>query len=166
MFNPEVAHLPRLTWTNWDRDRIVGKTDQVRYVETLKRFGIAWNARVEQGFGGKIPDETALASDASPMAFDTLPVGGLRPCADEPQLKGDGKGQKVVVTFENRTGSDIVIHTLDGNGQRKVQGTVLNAHWRRLPTFTDQPWVVTDGGGRCLRVVMPGNTTERVIVRN
>jgi hypothetical protein len=168
MFNPESVSLPRWSKTLWDPARIVANSDQEKYIATLKRFGIEWRPKFEQGFSGKPLSETdvALAPEADPMKADTLPPGGYRTCADEQKLTGRSTGRKVQVTFDNRTGSDIVVHTLDGDGHRKVQGTVENSHWRRLPTFTDQPWVVTDSGGACLRVVMPGRQTERVILRN
>jgi hypothetical protein len=166
MFSPEAAHLPRWSNVAWDPARIVANSDQARYIETLKHFGNAWSAKVERGFSGMPLSEAdvALAPEADPMQANALPPGGYRACADEQKLKGYSSGQKVLITFDNRSGSDIMIHTLDGDGQRKVQGTVQNGHWRRLPTFVSQPWVVTDAAGKCLRVVMPGGATERVVL--
>ena len=49
---------------------------------------------------------------------------------------------------------------MDAAGQRAAQGTVGDNMTSQVLTTVGTPWIVTDRGGRCLEIVLPGQRTR------
>jgi hypothetical protein len=93
MFNPEAANFNRMSPMLWHPDRVGANKKQVSYINTVKRFGMAWKAKVEQGFPGRpfSPQDLVLATDADPINIAGLPPGRIMPCSEEGGLRSQAK---------------------------------------------------------------------------
>jgi hypothetical protein len=97
---------------------------------------------------------------------NAIPAGGIGACTLEPQLKSQVSAQAIAITFRNETSGDVTPYWLDFQGQRKPYPKVEKGSSRTQSTYVTHPWVITDAAGKCLEIVMPGRTTQTVVVRN
>jgi hypothetical protein len=95
-----------------------------------------------------------------------LPPGGIYACALEPKLNAIVGTQHITLIFSNQTGDDISLFWLDYNGHRKFYDKIENGRAKGRPTFITHPWLITDAKGQCIEIVLPGLTTQTVVVRN
>jgi len=86
--------------------------------------------------------------------------GGVVECGKESGLKPPSDNIPIHMMLLNNTGSDIQIYNLDHTGHRTEHGTIADSRWSTILTSVNSPWLVTDGSGRCLQIVLPGQDTR------
>jgi beta-lactamase regulating signal transducer with metallopeptidase domain len=86
--------------------------------------------------------------------------GGVVACSDEQGLKSRNETAPIKVLIYNGSGREIQLFKLDGDGKRAPQGTVGDEKSFPIMTNVDSPWVIADGSGKCLEIVLPGQRTR------
>ena len=76
-------------------------------------------------------------------------------CKERTKLRSKNSDTKTKITFINRSGGTRGILWLDFNGQPKDYANLQNGEEAVFDTFMTHPWMITDGPGNCLQIVMP-----------
>ncbi|WP_446212346.1 VHL beta domain-containing protein [Micromonospora sp. IBSANI012] len=87
------------------------------------------------------------------------------PPSREPSLRSSGGGAETFVDFVNRRDSEVVVHWLDYDGQRRRYAVLDPGRSYRQQTYLGHPWVVTDAGGRGLVCFLPAPDVSRAVIR-
>jgi hypothetical protein len=90
--------------------------------------------------------------------------GEVAACAQEQTLRWTPGAAPIQIMVYNDTGADIRVFTLDGEGGRSREAAIGDDRSMSMLTTAGHPWVVTDAAGRCLEVVVPGQSTRHVVV--
>ena len=90
--------------------------------------------------------------------------GGVAACSSEPDLRARTDTAPIHVLLYNAAGTDIQLYRLDAQGKRTAHGTIGENMSSQFLTSVDTPWVVTDGSGKCLEIVLPGQYTRYLTV--
>jgi hypothetical protein len=109
--------------------------------------------RLLLGAGGKAEDVIFRADG------DDAP-GAVAACSEERNLRSRAGTAPVHLLFYNATGAGIQLYKLNSEGKRTAQGTIGENMSSTLLTSVDTPWVVADASGKCLEIVLPGQTTR------
>jgi hypothetical protein len=109
--------------------------------------------RVRLGSDGNIED-IAFRPDG-----DDTP-GEILTCAQEQTLKAAGDTVPIQLLLYNDSGADIRAFALDGDGRRSRELVIGDDRSVPFLAHVGQPWVVTDGAGQCLAIMMPGQSTR------
>jgi len=112
----------------------------------------------------------APATEAPPPAPSPKPVAAPSPgadpsCKDLFKIKSQGSNAKAKITFVNKSGMYRSIMWLDFGGQPKDYANLQAGEQVTLDTFLTHPWMITDGPGNCVEIVMPHPGT-RVVTLN
>jgi hypothetical protein len=91
--------------------------------------------------------------------------GGFAACSDEPTLKAASGTAPIRLVLYNSHGSAIRLYELDAAGRRIPFGTIGDEHSAGFQTYVGRPWVVTDAAGQCLELILPGQRTRFVNLR-
>jgi hypothetical protein len=89
-------------------------------------------------------------------------LGGQLSCSAERKLRSMVADQSIYVTFINNTGIPINTNWLNYQGARVFYNTIGPGESLQQQTFLTHPWVLVDGVGRCLKLILPG-VQEQVI---
>lgn len=76
-------------------------------------------------------------------------------CAMRQSLRSVNGGEKVVLTFINRSNGHRGVLWIDYEGVPKDFASLAQGETFRVETFVGHPWMITDGPGNCLEVHMP-----------
>jgi hypothetical protein len=76
-------------------------------------------------------------------------------CKERTKFRSKNSDTKTKITFINRSGGMRGILWLDFNGQPKDYANLQNGEEAVFDTFMTHPWMITDGPGNCLQIVMP-----------
>jgi hypothetical protein len=77
------------------------------------------------------------------------------PCKNRKNLRSQVSDEATKITFINRSGGMRDILWLDFNGQPKHNAHLHDGEEAVFDTFVTHPWMITDGPGNCLQIVMP-----------
>jgi hypothetical protein len=91
-------------------------------------------------------------------------AGGVVDCGQEAQLRSARDSAPIKLLLFNRTGADIRLYWLDGDGRRVSWGSVADDLSTRISTRAGHPYVVTDAAGQCLEIVVAGQSTRYLAV--
>ena len=80
--------------------------------------------------------------------------GGREPSEPRPRPR------RCRVLIYNGSGSDLQLFKLDAEGKRAAFGTIGEEMSFPVTTHVDSPWVIADGAGKCLEIVLPGQQTR------
>ena len=88
-----------------------------------------------------------------------------RPAASSPvrrkrSLRATAETAPIKVLIYNGSGSDLQLFKLDAEGKRAAFGTIGEEMTFPVTTYVDSPWVIADGAGKCLEIVLPGQQTR------
>ena len=86
--------------------------------------------------------------------------GAVLGCSDEQGLQSKGETSPIQMFFYNDSGRDLRLYRLGMDGQRVHHGAISDSMSSAILTNVDTPWVVADGAGRCLEIVLPGHRTR------
>ncbi len=76
-------------------------------------------------------------------------------CKERTKLRSKNSDTKTKITFINRSGGMRGILWLDFSGHPKDYANLQDGEEVVLDTFMTHPWMITDGPGNCLQIVMP-----------
>ena len=102
------------------------------------------------------PVPTVVASDPGPDPS----------CDDLSTLRSQSADTPAKITFVNRSGMYRSILWLDFNGQPKDYGGMNDGEDLTLDTFLTHPWMIADGPGNCIEIVMPHAGARVVTLTN
>ena len=100
------------------------------------------------------------ASDVILRADGNDEPGEVTACSNEGGLKPRSDNIPISMTLFNNTGNDIRIYDLDDKGNRTAHGMIADNMSSSTLTYVGSPWVITDGAGQCLQIVVPGERTR------
>jgi hypothetical protein len=86
--------------------------------------------------------------------------GGVVACSEEQGLRSAGDTAPIKVLIYNGSGRDIQLFKLDSEGKRAAHGTIGEEMSFPIMTYVGSPWVIADGSGKCLEIVLPGQQTR------
>ena len=127
----------------------------------------AWNAFLASyptGFHADLARAYIKTLDAKPSAPMQAPEvkastpvvsAGDVSCEQLSQLRSQNSDTPTKITFVNNSGGHRAILWLDFTGQPKEYASLNTGQEVTLDTFLTHPWMVTDGPGNCLQIVMP-----------
>jgi hypothetical protein len=99
------------------------------------------------------------ATDAAPSAPEPLNAASESTpdpsCKERTKLRSKNSDTKTKITFVNKSGGMRGILWLDFTGQPKDYANLQNGEEAVFDTFMTRPWMITDGPGNCLQIVMP-----------
>jgi hypothetical protein len=103
------------------------------------------------------------APPPAPAPIAVAPTPGADPsCTDLFKVKSQNSTTPTKITFVNKSGMYRSIMWLDFTGQPKNYANLNSGEQITLDTFLTHPWMVTDGPGNCVAIVMP-HTGTRVV---
>lgn len=100
--------------------------------------------------GSGAPADTPAASSVNALLAEADAS-----CKDQSKLRSQNSKTPIKLTFINRSGAMRGILWLDFDGQPKDYANLSDRERVTLDTFLTHPWMVTDGPGNCLRIVLP-----------
>jgi hypothetical protein len=83
-------------------------------------------------------------------------------CKELFKVKSQGSDRPAKITFVNKSGMYRSIMWLDFGGQPKDYANLQAGEEVTLDTFLTHPWMITDGPGDCIEIVMPHPGTRVV----
>jgi hypothetical protein len=86
--------------------------------------------------------------------------GSIVACSEEGRLRATTETAPIKVLIYNGSGSNLQIFRLDAEGKRSAFGTIGEEVTFPVTTYVDSPWVIADGAGKCLEIVLPGQQTR------
>ena len=86
--------------------------------------------------------------------------GSIVACSEEGRLRATTETAPIKVLIYNGSGSNLQIFKLDAEGKRSAFGTIGEEVTFPVTTYVDSPWVIADGAGKCLEIVLPGQQTR------
>jgi hypothetical protein len=86
--------------------------------------------------------------------------GAVLRCSDEQGLQSKGETSPIQIFFYNDTGTELTLSRLGTDGKRIRHGAIGDSMSSAILTNVDTPWVVADGSGQCLEIVLPGQHTR------
>ena len=100
------------------------------------------------------------AEDAIFRADGDDAPGAVVACSEEQNVRSRAGTAPVHVLFYNATGAGIQLYKLNSAGKRTTELAVGESMSATVLTSVDNPWVVADASGKCLEIVLPGQTTR------
>jgi hypothetical protein len=101
-----------------------------------------------------------LADDVIFRADGNDAPGGVVACSKEQELKFPAGTAPIHLLFYNATGAGIQLYKLDSEANRTARGVIGENASSSVLTSVDSPWVVADSSGKCLEIVLPGQSTR------
>jgi hypothetical protein len=137
--------------------------------DSAKELGTveAWEAFLSSypsGFHADLARAYIKTLDAKPSAPMQAPEvkastpavsAGDVSCAQLSTLRSQNSDTPTKITFVNNSGGHRAILWFDSTGQPKEYATLNTGQEVTLDTFLTHPWMVTDGPGNCLQIVLP-----------
>ncbi len=84
-------------------------------------------------------------------------------CKERTKLRSQSSNTATKLTVINKSGQYRGVLWLDFNGEPKSYANLNSGEQVSLDTFVTHPWMITDGPGNCLQIVMP-EAAEKVVV--
>jgi len=91
-------------------------------------------------------------------AFAQVPSSarpGIRSCAERSSLRSEHSREPTKVTFVNKSGMYRALMWIDFKGGFKDYGGLNSGEQKTISTFRTHPWMITDGPGNCVQIVLP-----------
>jgi hypothetical protein len=101
-------------------------------------------------------------------AFAQVPSSaraGQLPCSQRGSLRSQHSREPTQVTFVNSSGMYRGIMWIDFQGQFKNYGGLNSGEKKTISTFRTHPWMITDGPGDCIQLVLPAAEPATVTLR-
>jgi hypothetical protein len=181
--NPGPAHFGAVGPALWAPERIAANAQQTRYVDAIKRFGIALSPIFERGFSGAIislpelvaaniaipilevpPKASVVAGAPAVSGSPSFGQGQSIDCAEERNVKMKPIRENVSIVLQNHRNQAVDLYILDQNGQRQSRGSVEPAHNKHISMNEFRPWLVSDKAGQCLEIVFPGESSPTFVI--
>jgi len=86
-------------------------------------------------------------------------------CKQQNKLRSKNSNTPAKITFINRSGMHRAILWLDFKGHPKSYAALNSGERVTLDTYLTHPWMITDGPGNCIEIIMPTRGTKVVTLR-
>jgi hypothetical protein len=86
--------------------------------------------------------------------------GSIVACSEEGRLRATTETAPIKVLIYNGSGSNLQLFKLDAEGKRAAMGSIGEDMTFPVTTYVDSPWLIADGAGKCLEIVLPGQQTR------
>lgn len=110
------------------------------------------------GPGVGIPEVSAQTVPSSARA-------GHRSCAEGAGLRAEHSREPTKITFVNKSGMYRGINWIDFQGQFKTYGGLNSGEKKSINTFRTHPWMITNGPGDCIEIILPAAEPATVTLR-
>jgi hypothetical protein len=80
---------------------------------------------------------------------------GQRACSERSGLRSEHSREPTKLTFVNKSGMYRALMWIDFKGQFKDYGGMNSGQRKTIDTFRTHPWMITDGPGNCIQIIMP-----------
>ena len=80
---------------------------------------------------------------------------GVRSCAERAGLRSEHSREPTKITFVNKSGMYRALMWIDFQGGFKDYGGMNSGETKTINTFRTHPWMITDGPGNCVQIIMP-----------
>ena len=127
----------------------------------IANYPSGFRADLARAYIKKLEPAAAPVTPPSP-SVSTLTSAPDPSCEDRTKLRSQNSDTPTKLTFVNRSGAMRGILWLDFDGQPKEYANLNDREEVTLDTFLTHPWMVTDGPGNCLRIVLP-NASATVV---
>lgn len=121
----------------------------------IANYPSGFRADLARAYIKKLGSTEPVTSSPSTPSVSTLTSAADASCKDRPNLRSQNTNIATKLTFINRSGGMRGILWLDFDGQPKEYANLNDGEQIVLDTFMRHPWMVTDGPGNCLRIVLP-----------
>jgi len=90
---------------------------------------------------------------------------GMMSCAQRAGLRSEHSREPTKITFVNRSGMYRALMWIDFKGQFKDYGGMNPGETKSISTFRTHPWMITDGPGNCIQIIMPAAEPATVALK-
>ncbi len=90
---------------------------------------------------------------------------GQRSCAERSSLRSEHSREPTKITFVNKSGMYRALMWIDFKGQFKDYGGLNSGQQKTIDTFRTHPWMITDGPGNCIQIILPAAEPATVSLR-
>lgn len=150
-----------------DDDGLYTEATLISSIQTQVRdkWGYVWQLTNGAGQLAALPSAASPSLIAPVNDTNADTTGGIFSCKYESGLKSLAGTYSTSLVFQNSSRSDISLFWLNYEGKRIFYYTLHAGAQYSLMTYISHPWVVVDGHGQCLELVLPGKSTAAVNVR-
>lgn len=127
----------------------------------IENYPSGFHADLARAYIEKLGTTDASASDDNAPSVSAV-VGPDPSCEDRAKLSSQNKDTKTKITFINKSGAYRGIMWLDSKGDPKTFANLSSGEQVTLDTYANHAWMVTDGPGNCLRLVL-SHASDRVV---
>ena len=90
---------------------------------------------------------------------------GHRSCSERRSLHSIHSREPTKITFVNKSGMYRAFIWVDFNGTPKNYGGMNSGETKTFSTYRTHPWMVTDGPGNCIEIILPAAEQATVILK-
>ena len=122
----------------------------------LSNYPSGFHADLARAYLEKLRADTmapAAAAAARPIVVSATPSDPS--CQDQQNLRSQNSDTPATLTVINNSGMYRSVLWLDFSGQPKDYAGLNDGEQVTLNTFTSHPWMIADGPGDCIEIVMP-----------
>jgi hypothetical protein len=128
----------------------------------VANYPSGFRADLARAYIKKLESSTQAEVPASAPSVNTLLAEADASCKDQTKLRSKDSKTPAKITFVNRSGATRGILWLDFDGLPKDYANLNDKDQVTLDTFMTHPWMITDGPGNCLRIMLPQSPGEVV----
>jgi hypothetical protein len=90
---------------------------------------------------------------------------GMRSCAERSGLRSEHSREPTRLTFVNKSGVYRALVWIGFKGEFKDYGGLNSGEQKTIDTFRTHPWMITDGPGNCVQIILPAAEPATVTLR-
>lgn len=90
---------------------------------------------------------------------------GIRSCAERAGLRSEHSREPTKLTFVNKSGMYRALVWIGFKGEFKDYGGLNSGEQKTIDTFRTHPWMITDGPGNCVQIILPAAEPAAVTLR-
>ena len=127
----------------------------------IENYPSGFNADLARAYIKNLETTDTSANDDDVASVSAV-VGPDPSCKDRSTLSSQNKDTKTKITFINKSGAYRGIMWLDAKGQPQTFANLSSGEQVTLDTYATHTWMITDGPGNCLQLVM-SHASDRVV---
>lgn len=121
----------------------------------VANYPSGFRADLARAYIKKLGSDASAEAPSSPPSVNTLLAEADTSCKDRSKLHSQNSKTPTKLTVINRSGAMRGVLWLDFDGLPKDYANLNDREQVTLETFVTHPWMITDGPGNCLRIVLP-----------
>lgn len=104
-------------------------------------------------------------SEASAQTVPSSARAGHKSCSERSSLRSEHSREPTAITFINKSGMYRALMWIDFKGQFKDYGGMNSGEKKTINTFRTHPWMITNGPGDCIEIIMPAAEPATVTLK-